>query len=119
MHGGDLMAEVLQTQGGRFLYTLCSGHLSPILVGCKQRGIHRHAGPRLSSPPTPWSGVTNTITAVKNEQVAQSPVVLIGDAPSEKRRPCRTPSALGRARDQSDLMYSMSALLSASLNSTP
>src|SRR6266508_499221 len=39
MHGGDLIASVLQAQGTQFLFTLCGGHISPILVGCKQRGI--------------------------------------------------------------------------------
>ncbi len=36
MHGGDLIAEVLQAQGVRFLFTLCGGHISPILVGWTQ-----------------------------------------------------------------------------------
>ena len=98
MHGGDLIAEVLQAQGVRFLFTLCGGHISPILVGCKQRGIRvidtRHeatavfaadAVARLTGTPgvaavTAGPGVTNTITAVKNAQMAQSPVVLIGGA---------------------------------------
>src|SRR5919205_486592 len=39
MHGGDLIASVLHAQGTSFLFTLCGGHISPILVGCKQRGI--------------------------------------------------------------------------------
>ena len=39
MHGGDCIAEVLVAQGVPFLFTLCGGHISPILVGCKQRGI--------------------------------------------------------------------------------
>ena len=38
-HGGDLVARVLETQGVRFLFTLCGGHISPILVGAKARGI--------------------------------------------------------------------------------
>ena len=98
MHGGDLIAEVLQAQGVRFLFTLCGGHISPILVGCKQRGIRvidtRHeatavfaadAVARLTGTPgvaavTAGPGVTNTITAVKNAQMAPSSVVLIGGA---------------------------------------
>ena len=39
MHGGDLIASVLAAQGVPFLFTLCGGHISPILVGCRQRGI--------------------------------------------------------------------------------
>ncbi len=98
MHGGDLIAEVLKAQGVRFVFTLCGGHISPILVGCKARGIRvvdtRHeatavfaadAVARLTGVPgvaavTAGPGVTNTITAIKNAQMAQSPVVLIGGA---------------------------------------
>ncbi len=98
MNGGDLVAEVLQRQGVRFLFTLCGGHISPILVGAKQRGIRvvdtRHevnavfaadAVARLTGVPgvaavTAGPGVTNTITAIKNAQLAQSPVVLLGGA---------------------------------------
>jgi acetolactate synthase-like protein len=98
MHGGDLIASVLAAQGAPFLFTLCGGHISPILVGCKARGIRvvdtRHeatavfaadAVARLSGRPgvvavTAGPGLTNAITAIKNAQVAQSPVVLIGGA---------------------------------------
>jgi acetolactate synthase-1/2/3 large subunit len=95
MHGGDRVGEALQACGVRFLFTLCGGHISPILVGCKRRGIRvidvRHeatavfaadAVARLSGTPgvaavTAGPGATNTITAVKNAQLAQSPVVLL------------------------------------------
>jgi len=98
MHGGDLIAEVLKAQGVQFLFTLCGGHISPILVSCKQRGIRvidvRHevtavfaadAVARLTGIPgvaavTAGPGVTNTMTAIKNAQLAQSPVVLLGGA---------------------------------------
>ena len=98
MHGGDLIARVLAAQGTRFLFTLCGGHISPILAGCKQRGIRvidtRHeatavfaadAVARLTGRPgvaavTAGPGLTNTITAVKNAQIAQSPIVLLGGA---------------------------------------
>ena len=98
MHGGDWVAEVLRSRGVRFLFTLCGGHISPILTGAKHRGIRvvdvRHeatavfaadAVARLSGVPgvaavTAGPGVTNTITAVKNAQLAQSPVVLLGGA---------------------------------------
>ena len=39
MNGGDRVAEVIKAQGVRFLFPLCGGHISPILVGCKRRGI--------------------------------------------------------------------------------
>ncbi len=98
MHGGDLIASVLAAQGTRFLFTLCGGHISPILVGCKQRGIRvidtRHeatavfaadAVARLTGRPgvaavTAGPGLTNTITAIKNAQIAQSPIIVLGGA---------------------------------------
>ncbi|MFQ5584478.1 MAG: thiamine pyrophosphate-binding protein, partial [Calditrichia bacterium] len=98
MHGGELIAEVLRAHHVESLFTLCGGHISPILVACKKTGIRvvdtRHeatavfaadAMARLSGIPgvaavTAGPGVTNTVTAVKNARVAQSAVVLIGGA---------------------------------------
>jgi acetolactate synthase-like protein len=98
MTGGDIVADALVRQGVRFLFTLCGGHISPILVSAKARGIRvvdtRHeatavfaadAVARLSGVPgvaavTAGPGVTNTITALKNAQMAQSPLVLLGGA---------------------------------------
>lgn len=96
--GGRIVAEHLQAAGITHLFTLCGGHISPILVEAKQRGVAvvdvRHeasaifaadAMARLTGRPgvaavTAGPGVTNTITAVKNAQMAQSPVVIIGGA---------------------------------------
>src|SRR5436309_8398658 len=98
MNGGDRIASVLVEQGVRFLFTLCGGHISPILVGAKHRGIRvvdvRHevnavfaadAVARLTGVPgvaavTAGPGVTNSITAVRNARLAQSPLVLLGGA---------------------------------------
>ena len=98
MNGGDRIAEVLAAQGVEHLFTLCGGHISPILVGAKARGIRvidvrdeatavfaADATARLTGIPgvaavTAGPGLTNTITAVKNAQLAQSPVVLLGGA---------------------------------------
>ena len=98
MNGGERIAEVLDKQGVRFLFTLCGGHISPILVGAKKIGVRvvdvRHevdavfaadAVFRLTGVPgvaavTAGPGVTNTITAIKNAQLAQSAVVLLGGA---------------------------------------
>lgn len=98
MHGGDRIAQVLESHGVKFLFTLCGGHISPILVGAKALGIRvvdvRHevdavfaadAVARLTGVPgvaavTAGPGVTNTITAIKNAQMAQSPVLLLGGA---------------------------------------
>lgn len=98
MDGGSRVAEVLAAHGVPFVFTLIGGHVSPILVACKQRGIRvidvRHevttvfaadAVARLTGTPgvaivTAGPGVTNTLTAIKNAQMAQSPLVLIGGA---------------------------------------
>jgi len=95
-HGGDRVAEVLHAHGVRFVFTLCGGHISPILAAAKARGVRivdtRHeatavfaadAYARVTGLPgvaavTAGPGLTNTITALKNAQLAQSPVVLIG-----------------------------------------
>ncbi len=98
MNGGDIIGRVLKAHGVEFLFTLCGGHISPILKGAKDLGIQvvdvRHeatavfaadAVARLTGIPgiaavTAGPGVTNTITAVKNAQLAQSPVVVLGGA---------------------------------------
>ena len=98
MNGGDRIASVLQSHGVKFLFTLCGGHISPILKGAKDLGIRvidvRHeatavfaadAVARITGIPgvaavTAGPGVTNTITAVKNAQLAQSPLILLGGA---------------------------------------
>ena len=97
-HGGDCVAAVLEAHGVPALFTLCGGHISPILVAAKARGIQvvdtRHeatavfaadAVARLTGTPgvvavTAGPGLTNTITALKNAQLAQSPLILIGGA---------------------------------------
>ena len=97
-HGGDRIAEALQAHGVRCIFTLCGGHISPILSASKARGIRivdvrdeasavfaADASARLSGLPgvaavTAGPGISNTITALKNAQLAQSPVILIGGA---------------------------------------
>ncbi|MCB1307655.1 MAG: thiamine pyrophosphate-binding protein [Leptospiraceae bacterium] len=98
MHGGELVARVLKKHGVPYLFTLCGGHISPILTACKRNKIRvidvRHevnavfaadAVSRLTGIPgvaavTAGPGLTNTITAVKNAELAQSPLVLLGGA---------------------------------------
>jgi acetolactate synthase-like protein len=98
VNGGDLVARVLLKQGVRFLFTLCGGHISPLLVACKRSGIRvvdtRHessavfaadAVSRLTGVPgvaavTAGPGATNAVTAVKAAQLAQSALVLLGGA---------------------------------------
>ncbi len=98
MNGGEHVAESLKREGVQFLFTLAGGHIAPILVAAKARGIRvidvRHeanavfaadAVTRLTGIPgvavvTAGPGVTNTLTAIKNAQLAQSPLVLLGGA---------------------------------------
>ena len=97
-HGGEHVAAALQAQGTQVLFTLCGGHISPILAAAKARGLRivdmrdeatavfaADAHARLTGRPgvaavTAGPGVTNTLTALKNAQLAQSPVVLIAGA---------------------------------------
>ncbi len=96
--GGTLIARILAEQGVEFVFTLCGGHISPILVGAKRHGIRvidvrdeasavfaADAVSRLTGVPgvaavTAGPGATNAITAVKNAQLAQSPVIVLGGA---------------------------------------
>jgi acetolactate synthase-1/2/3 large subunit len=96
--GGDRVAQALAAHGVRQIFTLCGGHVAPILAAAKARGIAiidvRHevnavfaadAQARLTGIPgvavvTAGPGVSNAITALKNAQLAQSPLVLIGGA---------------------------------------
>src|SRR5512147_2037753 len=101
MNGGERIAAVLRAHGVPVLFTLCGGHISPILAAAKARGIRivdtrdeatavfaADAVARLTGTPgvaavTAGPGLTNTITALKNAQLAQSPVVLLcGAAPT-------------------------------------
>jgi acetolactate synthase-1/2/3 large subunit len=97
-HGGDRVAEALRVHGVRCVFTLCGGHISPILSAARSRGIRvvdvrdeatavfaADATARLTGIPgvaavTAGPGITNTITALKNAQLAQSPVVVLGGA---------------------------------------
>lgn len=97
-NGGDLVATVLKAHGVKYVFTLCGGHISPILVACEREGIKivdtRYEGnaafaadavSRLSGVigvacVTAGPGVTNTITALQNAKMAESPVLLLGGA---------------------------------------
>lgn len=97
-HGGELVAQVFKSHGVENIFTLPGGHISPIVVASNQLGIRvidvRHeatavfaadAAARMSSVPgvavvTAGPGLTNTITAIKNAQMAESPVVVIAGA---------------------------------------
>ena len=96
--GGVQVARVLEHYGVPFLFTLCGGHISPILVEAERHGVRvidvrdernavfaADAVARLTGIPgvaavTAGPGVTNSITAVKNAQMAESPVLVLGGA---------------------------------------
>jgi acetolactate synthase-like protein len=98
IHGGSIVGEVLAAHGVRCLYNLCGGHISPILHGAKLNGVTvvdlrdeksaafaADAAGRLTGTPgvcavTAGPGVTNTVTAVKNAQEAQQPMIILGGA---------------------------------------
>src|SRR6185369_3351318 len=89
---------VLENHGVKFLFTLCGGHISPIFVAAQNIGIRvidtRHevnavfaadAVARMTGIPgvaavTAGPGVTNALTALKNAQLAQTPMILFGGA---------------------------------------
>ncbi|HEX4422070.1 MAG TPA: thiamine pyrophosphate-binding protein [Kofleriaceae bacterium] len=97
-HGGDIIADVLARHGVTHLFTLCGGHISPILTGAQAKGLRvvdvrdeanavfaadavaRMTGTIGAAAVTAGPGVTNTITAVKNAQMAQTPLILFGGA---------------------------------------
>ena len=97
-HGGERIAEALLAHGVSHLFTLCGGHISPILAAAKARGLRvvdvrdeatavfaADASARLTGRPgvaavTAGPGITNTLTALKNAQLAQSPLLLLGGA---------------------------------------
>jgi len=97
-HGGNVIADVLHRHNIKWIFTLCGGHISPILTGCNELEIRvvdmRHestavfaadAVSRLSgtigvAAVTAGPGLTNTITAIKNAHMAQSPILILGGA---------------------------------------
>jgi acetolactate synthase-1/2/3 large subunit len=95
-HGGAVIADILARHDVKHLFTLCGGHISPILTGAADRGIRvidvrdeanavfaadavaRMTGVIGVAAVTAGPGVTNTITAVKNAQMAQTPLLVLG-----------------------------------------
>jgi len=98
MNGGERIAAVLRAHGVPAVFTLCGGHISPILAAAKARHIRvidtrdeatavfaADATARLTGTPgvaavTAGPGLTNAVTALKNAQLAQSPLLLLGGA---------------------------------------
>jgi thiamine pyrophosphate-dependent acetolactate synthase large subunit-like protein len=98
VYGGKLVADVLRKQNVEFLFTLCGGHISPIFIEAKRAGLRvidtrdeknavfaADAVARITGTPgvaavTAGPGVTNALTALKNAELAQSAIVLLGGA---------------------------------------
>src|SRR5262245_2148627 len=97
-HGGDIIAEVLARHGVTHLFTLCGGHISPILTGAQGRGIRvvdvrgeanavfaadavaRMTGTIGVAAVTAGPGGTTAVAAIKNAGMARSPLSLFGGA---------------------------------------
>jgi acetolactate synthase-1/2/3 large subunit len=98
VNGGERIAVILARAGVRHLFTLCGGHISPILVGAKSRGIRvvdvrdeanavfaADATARLSgtigvAAVTAGPGLTNALTPLRNALMARSPLLVLGGA---------------------------------------
>lgn len=96
IHGGQIVARALRSEGVDTLFTLTGGHIVPILDGCLQEGIRivdvRHeqaaahaaeAYTRLTgnlgvAAVTAGPGVTDTITAVATAFQSATPMLVIG-----------------------------------------
>ncbi len=96
IHGGQIIARALKTEGVDTLFTLTGGHIVPILDGCVQEGIRivdlRHeqavahaaeAYGRLTgklgvAAVTAGPGVTDAVTGVANAYFSDTPMLLLG-----------------------------------------
>eukprot|EP01084_Bolivina_argentea_P171841 297704_1 len=105
-HAGDLIAHILSSFNVGNVFTLTGGHISPIIVACNKirirvidvrdevttvfaadaqsrvNNINNRSIPGIAVV-TAGPGLTNIITAVKNAQMAESPVIIFGGATSQ------------------------------------
>lgn len=98
MNGGEIIVQQLKEKGVNFLFTLCGGHIAPIYVEAEKSGIKvidvrneatavfaadaisRLTGVTGVAVVTAGPGITNSITALKNAQLAQSAILVIAGA---------------------------------------
>src|ERR1035437_472304 len=98
MNGGKIIAQQLKEKGVKFLFTLCGGHVAPIYVEAEKAGINvidvrneatavfaADTVSRLTAVTgvavvTAGPGITNSITALKKAQLAQSAVLVMAGA---------------------------------------
>ncbi len=96
IHGGQIIARALRTEGVDTLFTLTGGHIVPILDGCVSEGIRvvdtRHeqsaghaaeAYTRLTgrlgvAAVTAGPGVTDTVTALATALQSSTPMLVLG-----------------------------------------
>ncbi|XP_074596237.1 2-hydroxyacyl-CoA lyase 2-like [Brevipalpus obovatus] len=99
-HGGELIAQVLESHGVENIFTLSGGHISPVFLPQQKKReselstqdmvntvFAADAAARITGKPgvavvTAGPGITNTITALKNAQMAESPLILFGGCPA-------------------------------------
>jgi len=95
-HGGRLVAHALRREGVKYLFTICGGHIDPILDGCLDEEIevigtrHEQAAAHMAEA---WSlttrqigvcaltagpGLTDAITGVANAFENQVPMLVLG-----------------------------------------
>ena len=102
LNGGERVAAALEAHGVRFVFTLCGGHISPILVAAKRRGIRvvdtrdeatatfaadavaRLTGSTGVAAVTAGPGITNTITV---RSTSESSGKWLLPSPAVARRP--------------------------------
>jgi acetolactate synthase-1/2/3 large subunit len=95
-HGGQLMAQALRACGVDTLFTLCGGHILPLLDACPEAGLrvidHRHEGSAALAAEgyalatgragvaavTAGAGFTNALTALADAGAWSVPLVLCG-----------------------------------------
>ena len=96
IHGGQIIARALKSEGVDTIFTLTGGHIVGILDGCVQEGIrvvdvrheqaavhaaeayHRLTGKLGVATVTAGPGVTDAITGVANAWFSGAPLLLLG-----------------------------------------
>ncbi|PAV90826.1 hypothetical protein WR25_06263 [Diploscapter pachys] len=81
-NGQHVLSNFFQAHDVKEIFVLCGGHISPILVTAvfAADAVARLRQSIGVAAVTAGPGLTNTITAVKNAQMAESPLLLIGGA---------------------------------------
>ena len=110
MNGGSIIAQVLKEQRIKFLFTLCGGHVSPVYIEAEKAGIRvidvrneatavfaadavsRLTGLTGVAVVTAGPGITNSITALKMQNLHNQPYWLL----PEQQRPYFVTGALSR-----------------------